>query len=66
MSEQKTSERLDRVLGTVDAARRDALRKILLGSAYAVPVIASFSVPELASGQIGSEVVATSTVVTVT
>jgi hypothetical protein len=66
MSEGK----LDRVLQTVDPGRRAALKKMVLAAAFTVPIIASFSVTNLAAGSIGSfpktSILSTSTTVTVT
>jgi hypothetical protein len=66
-----TEGKLDRVLQTVDSGRRAALKKMVLAAAFTVPVIASFSVTNLAAGSIGSmgtttTIISTSTTVTVT
>jgi hypothetical protein len=47
-------KRLEQVLDKVDPARRTMLRKLVLGAGFAVPVIASFSVKELAAAGTGS------------
>lgn len=39
----------DCALATVDVAKRDTLRKLILGAAFVVPVVASFSVDGLVS-----------------
>ena len=39
----------DRALATIDVAKRDTLRKLILGAAFVVPVVASFSVDGLVS-----------------
>jgi hypothetical protein len=40
----------DRALAVVDGAKRETLRKLILGAAFVVPVVASFSVDGLVSG----------------
>ncbi len=43
-----TNPKIDRVLERFEPGRRDALRKIVIGSAvYAAPVVASFSMDSL-------------------
>ena len=44
MSENNESERLEQALETVDKGRRDAMRKLIATSAFAVPVVASFAI----------------------
>jgi hypothetical protein len=39
----------ERALATVDVAKRETLRKLILGAAFVVPVVASFSVDGLVS-----------------
>jgi len=39
----------DRALAAVDEAKRETLRKLILGAAFVVPVVASFSVDGLVS-----------------
>ena len=39
----------DRALATVDAAKRETLRKLVFGAAFVVPVVATFSVDGLMS-----------------
>jgi len=41
------SERLEQALETVDTSRREALRKLVATSAFAVPVVVSFAVSGL-------------------
>ena len=40
----------DRALASVDMAKRETLRKLILGAAFVVPVVATFSVDGLVSG----------------
>lgn len=47
MSENNELKRLEKALKTVDVTRRDALRKMVLTTAFVVPVVASFSVDGL-------------------
>ena len=47
-------KKLEQVLDKVDPGRRTMLRKLVLGAGFAVPVIASFSVKELAAAGTGS------------
>ena len=42
------NEKLEQLLRTVDPSKRLFLRKFLLGAAFAVPIIASYSVKDLA------------------
>ena len=49
-----SNERLDQVLRTVDPAKRAILKKLVLGTAFAIPMIASYSVKDLAYGQLGT------------
>jgi hypothetical protein len=42
-------ESADRALAAVDASKRETLRKLILGAAFVVPVVASFSVDSLVS-----------------
>jgi hypothetical protein len=39
----------DRALASVDAAKRETLRRLVLGAAFVVPVVATFSVDGLMS-----------------
>ena len=39
----------DRALAAVDEAKRETLRKLILGAGFVVPVVASFSVDGLVS-----------------
>lgn len=47
MANNNESERLEQALETVDTGRRDALRKLVATSAFAVPVVVSFAVEGL-------------------
>jgi hypothetical protein len=47
-------EKLERALQSVDPERRAVIKKLVLGAAFAVPIIASFSVTELHAQQVGS------------
>ena len=42
-------ESADRALATVDATKRETLRKLILGAAFVVPIVASFTVDGLVS-----------------
>lgn len=44
MTEKNEIERLEQALETVDHNRRDALRKLVTTSAFAVPVVVSFAI----------------------
>jgi hypothetical protein len=39
----------DRALASVDVAKRETLRKLILGAAFVIPVVATFSVDGLVS-----------------
>ena len=55
-------EKLDQMLQTVDSGRRATLKKLVLGAAFSIPIIASFAVKDLANAQTDSApVVTTST-----
>ena len=41
-------DKIDQVLRTVDPAKRTTLKKLVIGAAFAVPIIASYSVKDLA------------------
>jgi len=60
------NEKLDQVLRTIDPGKRSALKKLLAGAAFAVPIIASYSVKDLAYGTVGSCPLTLTTVVTIT
>jgi hypothetical protein len=47
MSARNESERLEQALETIDQGRRDALRKLVTTSAFAVPVVVSFAIDGL-------------------
>ncbi|THD50173.1 MAG: hypothetical protein E7774_00050 [Bradyrhizobium sp.] len=40
---------VESALASVDAAKRETLRKLILGAAFVVPVVASFSIDGLTS-----------------
>ena len=42
-------ESAESAIASVDAAKRDTLRKLILGATFVVPVVASFSIDGLAS-----------------
>jgi hypothetical protein len=44
LNTQGGPENADRALASVDAGKRETLRKLILGAAFVVPVVASFSV----------------------
>jgi hypothetical protein len=46
---QGGQESADRALAGVDAGKRETLRKLILGAAFVVPIVASFSVDGLVS-----------------
>jgi len=52
-------DKLEQALSAVDPKKRDLLKKMLIGAAFAVPTVASFSVRDLAYGQISSTLTAT-------
>jgi hypothetical protein len=41
----------NKIMSSVDGTRRESLRRLLVGSAYAVPAIATFSLSGLTSTQ---------------
>jgi len=49
-------DKLEQALSAVDPKKRDLLKKMLVGAAFAVPTVASFSVRDLAYGQISSPI----------
>jgi len=63
-----SDEKLERVFQTVDdPGKRATLKKLVLGAAFAVPIIASFSVKDLAyagTGSLGTTVTSSGTPVT--
>jgi hypothetical protein len=59
-----TEEKLDSALEAVDPGRRAMIKKLVLGAAFAVPIIASFSVTDLHAQAVGS--LSTSTVTSIT
>ncbi len=57
-------EKLERALQTVDPGRRAIIKKLVLGAAFAVPIIASFSVTDLHASGMGSAMTSSTTTVT--
>jgi hypothetical protein len=49
LNAQGGAESADRALANVDAGKRETLRKLILGAAFVVPIVASFSVDGLVS-----------------
>src|SRR5262245_46838235 len=47
-------EKLEQVLRIVDPAKREFLKKLVIGAAFAVPIVASYPVKDLALAQPGS------------
>lgn len=47
--EREVATQVDGALASVDVAKRETLRKLILGAAFVVPVVASFSVGALTS-----------------
>ena len=47
--EREVATQVDGALASVDVAKRETLRKLILGAAFVVPVVASFSVSALTS-----------------
>ena len=37
-------DRLERALETIDAGKRDSMRKLVIGAAFVAPVVASFAI----------------------
>jgi hypothetical protein len=54
--------KLDQVLENADPSKRTFLKRLVLGSAIAAPIVASFSATELANAQVGSFVTTITTV----
>jgi hypothetical protein len=50
-------DRLEPLLQAADPGKRALLRKLVLGTAFAVPMVASYSVKDLAVAQQGSPVI---------
>jgi hypothetical protein len=44
-----SDEKFEREFRTVDLGRRTTLKKVLLGAAFSVPIIASFSLKDVAN-----------------
>lgn len=55
------NDKIEQVLRTVDPAKRTFLKKLLIGAAFAVPIIASYSVKDLAYADVGSPITTTKT-----
>jgi hypothetical protein len=51
MDETNPAEGENELLGHVDAARREWLRKVLVGAAYAAPAVASFALTGLSANE---------------
>ena len=47
-------KKVEEVLRIVDPKRRDFLKKLVVGTAFTVPIVASYSVKELGAQVIGS------------
>jgi hypothetical protein len=47
VSERNEHERLEQALETIDHSRRDALRKLVTTTAFAIPVVVSFAIDGL-------------------
>ena len=58
-----SEDKLDHAFATVDPSRRAFVKKLVVGSSFAVPIVASYSMTDLAYAQIA---VATSTAHTTT
>jgi hypothetical protein len=48
-SHELEPQSVDRALASVDEAKRETLRKLILGAAFVIPAVASFSVDGLVS-----------------
>jgi len=44
------SERLERALETIDQSKRDSMRKMIAGAAFAAPIVISFAIDGLTVG----------------
>ncbi|THD50174.1 MAG: hypothetical protein E7774_00055 [Bradyrhizobium sp.] len=49
MEDRSLPADVEKALTSVDAAKRETLRKLVLGAAFVVPVVASFSIYSLTS-----------------
>ena len=58
------NEKIELVLRTVEPAKRVFLKKLVIGAAFAVPIIASYSVKDLAYATVASGCTATVTIAT--
>lgn len=54
-------DRLGAVLAQVDSRKRAFLKKLVLGTSFAVPIVASYSVKDLAFAQASVTTVTTTT-----
>lgn len=57
-----SEDKLDKVLEAVEPSRRAILKKMVIGAGFAVPIIVSFSVTELAAQGVGSGSTSTVTI----
>lgn len=60
------NEKFGRVLAKVDPSRRAIMKKLVLAATFSVPIIASFSVRDLANAQVGTRPEPTSKTATTT
>ena len=58
--------KLERILDRVDRDRRAVLKKLIMGAAFSIPIIASFSVGELHADGLGSGPTTTTSMKTLT
>jgi hypothetical protein len=54
-----TNDKIEQALAVVDPSKRAFLKKLLVGAAFAVPTVASFSVKDLAHASVGSPITIT-------
>lgn len=52
----RSTEKIDEVLAGVDPDRRKFLRSLIVGSAYSVPVVSSFSMSGLTATPVTAQV----------
>ena len=48
------ADRFEHVLGTLDPSKRELIKKLVVGVAFAVPTVASYAVKDLAFAAVGS------------
>lgn len=48
------TDKIEQVLRTVDPAKRTFLKKLVIGAAFAIPIIASYSVKDLSYAKVTS------------